>query len=71
MKSFFLVWSPSGQRPPAHRHETQDAATKEAERLAGEHAPAEFFVLEAVSVSQKPTVTTRSLELAGDRDIPF
>jgi hypothetical protein len=44
---FWLVWSPSGMRPPTYRHTTEAAARTEAERLARLRPGAEFFVLRA------------------------
>lgn len=44
---FWLVWSPTGARPPSFRHPTFRAASAEADRLAQAHPGSEFFVLGA------------------------
>lgn len=46
-EKFWIVWSPTGVRPPLHRHPTQHAAITEAERLARSAPGSEFFVLGA------------------------
>lgn len=48
-KRFYLVWSPTGNTPPKHRHYTFEDAQREAERLTSLHSPSEFYVLEAKS----------------------
>ncbi|RQM48671.1 hypothetical protein [Paraburkholderia tropica] len=44
-KPFFLVWSPTGQKPPTFKHPSRQGAVMEAERLAREHRGQKFFVL--------------------------
>lgn len=66
---FFLVWSPTGKTPPTFRWDTREQAMKEAERLAGEHAGHEFFVLAALTKSHAPTSSVRTERATND--IPF
>lgn len=44
---FWLVWSPTGARPPTYRHENYPDAVREAERLARSAPGQEFYVLAA------------------------
>ena len=71
-RNFWIIWSPTGSYPPSKRHYDYGAAKQEAERLAGTVPKAEFFVMRAVSRSQKVSVVT---ELVGDNhldsEIPF
>lgn len=53
-EQFWIVWCPSGERPPSYRHQFQDMATREAERLAAENPGRLFYVLRAESVSSRP-----------------
>lgn len=46
-QKFWLVWSPTGARPPHYRHASHQAAVNEAERLAATHPGQEFIVLGA------------------------
>ena len=43
---FWLIWSPTGKRPPAKQHYTQASAQREAERLAANNPGQQFYVLE-------------------------
>lgn len=45
--AFFIVWSPTGAKPPKHRHDDYIAAVREAERLATANPGAEFYVMAA------------------------
>ena len=47
--AFWLVWSPTGHKPPSFRHPSIQAATAEAERLATAHPGQLFVVLEPVA----------------------
>ena len=60
MKKFWMVWNPLG-RQPAVRHDTEQEAITEAERLASKHEGHPFFVLCAVSLSrvEPRNITTR------------
>lgn len=69
--SFFLVWSPTGHRPPTVKHTTQQGAELEATRLANEHPNSSFFVLATVCEMVKTTVH-RINRLPDDLDnLPF
>lgn len=68
--AFYLVYSPCGVNPQ-YRHETFDAAKREAERLAEKCHGKEFFVVKAMSVSRKLSVITEVLENLNDDGIPF
>ena len=65
--SFFVVWCPSNG-PPRVRHATQEAAEKEASRLARMHPGTEFIVLEAVSAAIKDDVRVTQFDSVS---IPF
>lgn len=67
---FWIVWSPQGTRPPTVQHGTQEAAQREAERLAGAAPDCEFFVCQAVTRSKKITVITQPVGTPDDW-IPF
>lgn len=49
---FWLVWCMDGGAP-LFKHATREAANKEAERLAGIHAPNTFVVMEAMAAVRK------------------
>lgn len=44
---FWIIWSPTGIKPPSYKHESYNAAVQEAERLARFHGGSEFFVMRA------------------------
>lgn len=69
MDTFFLVWSPTGSRPPSHRHDTVDSALAEATRLAREARGAEFYVLYATHHLKFNDVAVT--QLVNNDDIPF
>lgn len=46
-KPFWMVWNPLRQ-PPHHRHETEESAWIEAERLAAKHVDDKFYVLQSL-----------------------
>lgn len=68
--SFYLVWSPQGTTPPSCRHLSQASADTEAKRLAKTNPGKQFYVLLALTVSEKPEVVTRELDTASAL-IPF
>lgn len=73
MKQFFLVWNPKTGYT-AHKHETEEKAVKECERLANEHPTNEFFVLKTIKRSKFCSVKTENLIPASSEyadDIPF
>jgi hypothetical protein len=69
-RTFWVVWCPTGMKPPSYRHETPEHAQREAERLAIANPELQFFVLRSESCSQAPRVVTTRSE-AADADIPF
>jgi hypothetical protein len=60
--TFWLVWSPTGDKPPTFRHETEQAATLEAERLARDHRGRLFVVLEAKSARRVDDMVRTTFE---------
>jgi len=66
---FWIVWSPTGSRPPSHRHATEAAARNEADRLARAIPGAEFFVLEAKGCARK--VEVQWSEAVEPAEMPF
>lgn len=70
MSDFYLVWNPESF-PPKFRHDTREAAHREAERLAQQNKGAEFFVLHAVSVSRTPKPVETTIFDGYDPELPF
>lgn len=71
MNQFWMVWCPTG-RAPVVKHDTEESATCEAERLARANRGQEFYVLEAVRM--RTTDDMRRVELRGNGgpdEIPF
>jgi hypothetical protein len=68
--TFWLVWSPTGAKPPHYRHTSESSARTEAERLAREHRGARFYVLEAKCFSECGKVVTVDL-VDSENEIPF
>ncbi|QCP50176.1 hypothetical protein FAZ95_13900 [Trinickia violacea] len=68
--AFWLVWSPTGARPPKHRHLSERSAIQEAERLAREHPGELFVVLEAIA-SRRVDAMVRTTFINGSAGIPF
>jgi hypothetical protein len=68
--AFWLVWSPTGIRPPKHRHLSARAATEEAERLAKAHPGQLFVVLEPIAARRVDSMV-RTTFIGGSNDIPF
>ena len=69
-RPFWMVWNPDS-RPPCHKHPTQDAAQREAERLARIAPGSAFYVLKAISIAQRIDVKTTALCAEGVRDGEF
>ncbi|MGF6806275.1 hypothetical protein OKW30_001401 [Paraburkholderia sp. Clong3] len=46
-QKFWIVWCPTGEKPPSYRHLSAGSAVAEAERLAISNPGREFFVLGA------------------------
>ncbi|MCP1117015.1 hypothetical protein [Robbsia andropogonis] len=66
--AFYLVWCPSGVKPPSFRHLSKQSAVQEAERLAATTPGAEFYVLCAQSMRKVDSM--QRVELI-ESDIPF
>ncbi len=70
MKQFWFVWNPSG-RDPSFKHETEESAILEAERLARANAGKEFVVLEAIAVRKVDSMMRINLRQEFPDDQPF
>jgi hypothetical protein len=69
---FFLVWSPTGLRPPQFRHLSREGADTEAGRLASSHAGGEFYTLAPVSMVKLPASPVREeYAYSTENDRPF
>ena len=70
---FWLVWPPASLTQPHCRHTSYAAAKREAERLAEVFVSEEFFVVAAISRSQKTEIVTHMID-GYDREgceVPF
>lgn len=68
--AFWIVWSPTGIRPPKRRHASYRIAVTEAERLARENPGSEFIVLEAMAARQVCTMVETVFD-GNANEIPF
>jgi hypothetical protein len=69
--AFWIVWSPTGHKSPSFRHQSIQAATTEAERLATAHPGQLFVVLEPVAARRVDSMI-RTQYVGGNCDgIPF
>lgn len=68
--AFWIIWNPMGG-PPAHRHYSQESATREAERLAAENPGATFIVLASVCGRRAGPMERIDLSEAEPDDLPF
>lgn len=66
-EKFWMVYSPTGTSPPRRKHGSLAEATRVAEEMAERHPTQEFYVMEAMRLSKRITVTTIDLKV----DIPF
>ncbi|TAM23390.1 MAG: hypothetical protein EPN60_15075 [Nevskiaceae bacterium] len=66
---YWLVWAPTGSRPPACRHASVESATAEAERLARAHPGQQFVVLQSVTALR--VVDLERIDLMPSRPPPF
>jgi Domain of unknown function (DUF4406) len=64
---FWLVWSPSGTKPPKYRHRSIGEAATEAERLAAVNPCSEFIVLGAETSRRMESMKRTDF----DAEIPF
>lgn len=60
MEAFWTVWNPARSAPTV-RHDSREEALREAERLASIQPNDSFYVMQAITVSRKVTVTTHEL----------
>ena len=70
MKQFWMVWR-QGSGAPTFRHDSEDAATREAERLATINRGEQFFVLEAIGLRVVDDMLRVDLRNGGGDDLPF
>lgn len=70
-KTFWLVWSPTGARPPKHRHLSEQSAITEAERLARAHRGQLFVVLEATAARRVDDMQWTAFAGGSRDEIPF
>jgi len=64
---FWIVWSPTGDKPPSYRHSTYEEAVREAERLATNAPGQEFYVLGAEAMR----VVDNMKRVCFERPLPF
>lgn len=64
---FWIVWSPTGKHPPTMRHNTEQGAIDEAERLARLNPCQEFYCLSAEHLR----VTDNMLRVRLEHPMPF
>ena len=69
MQNFYLVWNPGNLQAPKVRHQSEQEARAEAERLARLNPGQKFYVLQTVAFCAKVDVRW-SDENSGD-EIPF
>ncbi len=68
--SFWIVWCPTSDRSPKHRHSSYSAALAEATRLAHANPGSEFVVLEAMAALQVCDVV-KTVFAGNMEEIPF
>ncbi|PXW28238.1 hypothetical protein [Paraburkholderia caballeronis] len=68
-QTFWLVWSPTSERPPRFRHGSEESATKEAERLARANPGQMFVVLEAKAARRVDDMVRTTF--VDESEIPF
>lgn len=69
-RTFYLVWCPQGPTPPSYRHPNEDAARREAARLARGNEGREFHVLRSTGKVVFGTVWIDH-DIVDDEAIPF
>lgn len=71
MNQFWMVWNPQGHSPTV-KHESEESAAREAERLARSNRGQSFYVLEAVQLRIVDDMRRVNLRGGFDgSDIPF
>ncbi len=68
---FWIVWCPTGDRPPRYRHSEEGTAVAEAERLAQVHPGRTFVVLSSVCARRFGVMECIDLRQQVVDDIPF
>jgi hypothetical protein len=60
MKSFYILWAPSGTTPPKVRFTSYEGALKESQRMSEYHQK-EFFVMKGITstIPAPKTITTQ------------
>lgn len=66
---FWLVWNPEGYNPPQCKHNTEEGATREAERLARANPGQTFIVMESVGALVADNI--QRTDLRPDSGRPF
>ncbi len=69
--AFWIVWAPSGQRPPRVRHSQRHLAEAEAFRLARENPGTEFIVMQAAVRMMQPAGMVVEHYHCDDDQVPF
>lgn len=69
-KMFWLVWNPQGHEPQA-RHDSEQSAEREAERLAKKHPGQRFIVLRPVREVVVDNVQRFEYEPEDHDELPF
>nr|WP_249172130.1 hypothetical protein [Burkholderia vietnamiensis] len=67
---FFIVWSPTGEKPPTFKHQSRQSAVMEAERLARVHRGQKFYVLGSTDSRVVDDMVRTSFTVNPD-EIPF
>ena len=68
---FWMVWNPLGYQPRM-KHWNEDAAVREAKRLARENPGQQFYVLEAIAGVEKIDVAVHTYRASDSEwEIPF
>lgn len=70
MKGFWMVWNEQGSAP-SYKHDTEESAKDEAERLARANPRHRFVVLRAIGAVIKTELTWWRFDSAADDDLPF
>ncbi|MCM1958001.1 hypothetical protein NCZ17_01260 [Acinetobacter modestus] len=67
MNGFFIVWNEDAGNP-TFKHETQESAEREAERLAKQNQGQKFHVLSSICTLEMPNPVIKTNH---DYDLPF
>lgn len=69
-RAFWVVWNPNGCKPVC-KHDSEDSATRESERLAQQHPGQMFFVLQAIALRTVDSMQRVTLVPGAVDDVPF